>query len=151
VPNADASCNGTSCTYACKPGFHACGNTCVSNTDPDTCGTECTPCPAPPANADVTCNGTGCGYACRSGYHDCGGWCQVNGQGCDVCPPCGTGQYCYPAAGVCYTPGTCTRNEECVSGVCDGTYGACACSMLTPPTVGCRDHEQCMLVICYAG
>ena len=63
-----------------------------------------------------------------------------------MCPPCGTGQYCYVDAGVCYTPGICSRNEECVSGSCQSNV--CACSMLTPPLIGCRPYEQCLLVYC---
>jgi len=146
VPNTVAACNGTNCTYTCTTGFHACGNACVSDFDPATCGDNCSPCPAPPANAVVTCDGSTCGYTCNTGYHDCGGWCQVTGQGCDVCPPCGTGQYCYAPAGVCYTPGVCTENRECVSGSCQSSV--CSCSMF-PPTVGCRPHEQCLLQYCF--
>jgi hypothetical protein len=148
VPNADASCNGTNCTYACKVGYHACSNTCVSSSDPATCGTECTPCQPAPDHADVTCNGTSCGYACKSGYYDCGGWCQVNGQGCDVCPPCVDPQKCYPPAGICFTPGYCSGNAECVSGVCQSNV--CACSTITPPLVGCRPFEDCLFVYCVA-
>ncbi|MBI5482015.1 MAG: hypothetical protein HY906_24380 [Deltaproteobacteria bacterium] len=148
VPNSDASCNGTSCTYACTTGYHACGSTCVSNLDPATCGDSCSPCPAPPDHAVVTCDGTNCGYSCQAGYHDCGGWCQVNGQGCDVCPPCVDPQKCYPAAGICFTPGYCSGNDECVSGVCQSNV--CACSMLTPPLVGCRPFEECLFVYCMA-
>ena len=148
VPNTDTTCNGTTCNYACKVGTHACSNVCVSNLDPSTCGDSCSPCQAGPDHSQITCDGVSCGYACNSGYYDCGGWCQVNGQGCDVCPPCVPNvTYCYPPAGVCYTPGQCSRNEECVSGQCQSNV--CACSMF-PPTVGCRPYEQCLLQYCFA-
>jgi hypothetical protein len=145
VPNTVVGCNGTNCTYACATGFHVCSTSCVSDLDPSHCGDSCTPCSSAPDHATDTCDGTSCGYSCDSGYLDCGGWCQVNGQTCDVCPPCGTGQYCYVAGGVCYTPGQCASNAECVSGSC--TSQGCSCSMTGTP--GCRDHEQCFINVCY--
>jgi hypothetical protein len=142
-------CNGTSCTYACATGFHVCSTSCVSDHDPDPCGDSCSPCAAAPDHATVTCDGESCGYACNSGYYDCGGWCQVSSQSCDVCPPCGTGQYCYAPAGVCYTPGTCTSGAECPTGTCDTSMGTgvCLCDMMTPGD--CRPHESCLIQYCF--
>lgn len=147
--NADVACNGQSCTYTCKTGYHACGNLCVSNSDPDSCGDSCVPCPEAPDHGAVTCDGSTCGYDCNAGYHDCSGWCQVTGQPCDVCPPCGSGQYCYAPAGVCYTPGVCTVGTECPTGTCDTSMGVgmCKCTMLSPGQ--CRAHETCLLDFCF--
>ena len=58
--------------YGCPSHTHNCGQQCVSNNDPDHCGTSCTPCEAP-ANATATCNGVECGYQCIDDYSDCNG------------------------------------------------------------------------------
>ena len=41
--NASVSVQGTSCVYTCNGGFHECGDACLSNTSPDSCGSSCTP------------------------------------------------------------------------------------------------------------
>ena len=45
-PRANASVQvvGDQCIYSCLGGFHGCGDACLSNTSPDSCGTSCTPC-----------------------------------------------------------------------------------------------------------
>jgi hypothetical protein len=68
-------CVDGACVYACEAGAHECAGSCVSDTDPATCGASCSPCPAPPANATVTCDGTSCGYVCDSGLVPFGGAC----------------------------------------------------------------------------
>ena len=58
--------------YGCPSQTHNCGQQCVSNSDPDHCGTSCTPCEVP-ANAVATCDGVECGYRCDEDYSDCNG------------------------------------------------------------------------------
>ncbi len=56
-------------------GMHRCGDTCVSNSSPDSCGTtSCAACPVP-ANATATCDGTMCGFTCTAGFMPSGGAC----------------------------------------------------------------------------
>ena len=70
------SCSGTQCLAAsCDGSRHVCSGQCVSKNSIASCGTSCTPCPAPPANATATCNGTSCGFSCNSGYVVCGTAC----------------------------------------------------------------------------
>jgi hypothetical protein len=73
-------------------GFHRCGDTCVSNTSTQTCGSSCTPC-AVPANGSATCNGTSCGIACNSGFTPVGMMCLSCDSSCDAnaTPVTGTG------------------------------------------------------------
>ena len=67
----------------------------------------------------------------------------VDETGCDG----DAGVHCFVARGMCYTPGTCSRNEECASGVCKlsilppGFF--CTCTVLALPPVPCRDYETC--------
>jgi hypothetical protein len=67
--NATSSVVEGGCVYTCVEGHHACGDACMSNTSPDSCGTSCTPCVAR-ANADRTCVDGGCVYACQNPYYD---------------------------------------------------------------------------------
>jgi len=56
-------------------GMHRCGDTCVSNLSPTSCGpTSCTACPLP-ANAMATCDGTMCGFTCNAGFMPVGAAC----------------------------------------------------------------------------
>jgi hypothetical protein len=68
----------------------------------------------------------------------------VDETGCNT----DAGIHCWTAAGRCYTPGTCSRNEECPSGVCKlsilppGFF--CTCTVLAFPQIPCRDYETCV-------
>jgi hypothetical protein len=42
--NATVVVTNDQCTYTCNGGFHACGDACLANNSPDSCGTSCTPC-----------------------------------------------------------------------------------------------------------
>ena len=65
----------------CAPGFHPCGNACVSSSSVDTCGTLCTPCDVPP-NAVATCEQEVCGFECEVDYELCDAMCCPTS-----CPP----------------------------------------------------------------
>src|SRR5262249_11174046 len=75
----------------CPSTFHYCGADCVDNSAVATCGTPCTPCPAP-TNRSATCNGTSGGGQCDPGFHACSDACPGNsntascGASCTPCP-----------------------------------------------------------------
>lgn len=89
--NGDVACVGGACRVSCVAGFHACGLSCASNTSLESCGTMCTPCPAPPPNATATCESGMCGFRCAEGFHRCGERCVSNrstascGMSCSAC------------------------------------------------------------------
>lgn len=77
----DQVCNITTHECVCAPGFHSCGGICVSDLDVNTCGTLCTPCPAPP-NSTPTCESGVCGFICGDDFEPCDDAC------CPIaCPP----------------------------------------------------------------
>ncbi|MCZ7684887.1 MAG: hypothetical protein M5U28_41400 [Sandaracinaceae bacterium] len=73
-PHTRATCTAGICGIACDVGYHDCGGTCVSDSDPATCGTSCTPCPTPMAGV-ATCIGGTCGVMCDAGATMCSGDC----------------------------------------------------------------------------
>ena len=98
---ASATCVAGSCKYVCDPGAHLCGADCVSDANPDNCGSSCTPCPAGGNHTKAICSGGMCGTACRTSFVDCD-----NGSGlrCELsCPPCG---------------GSCSATEKCCNEKC---------------------------------
>ena len=54
--NGSATCVGGTCGFACNAGYHACGSSCVADTDATHCGAACAVCPAP-TNGTATCSG----------------------------------------------------------------------------------------------
>jgi hypothetical protein len=91
----------------CASGFHVCAGTCVDDTAPATCGSSCTPCPAP-ANGVASCNGTSCTATCDPGYSTCS----------TGCCSCGDVQTDPNNCGTC---GHSCGGRACVDGVCGGT------------------------------
>ena len=73
----------------CAAGFHLCGVACVSDLDVNSCGTSCTPCPAPP-NASPSCVLGVCDFVCADTYERCDLMCCPTS-----CPP---GQVLYNRA-----------------------------------------------------
>lgn len=98
------------CGVACNQGFHACGNSCLSNTSANSCGTSCTACPSP-QNGLATCNGGRCGIVCNDNFHVCGTSC-VRNDSTDSC-----GGACTP----CPEPdeGTATCDGQSCGAICD--------------------------------
>ena len=88
----------------CQAGFHLCAGVCVDDTAPATCGTSCTPCPAP-ANGLASCDGTSCSVSCDPGYVACSTGCcgcgdvQSDPNNCGACGHSCGGQTC--VGGVC--------------------------------------------------
>lgn len=74
MPFAAPTCVAGVCGVTCAPGYHDCSGTCVSATDPATCGTRCTPCPVPMGGM-ATCTGGACGITCDPGLTACSGEC----------------------------------------------------------------------------
>jgi hypothetical protein len=122
--NAVANCDGARCGFACLTNFHRCGDACVANASPMTCGALCTPC-TPPANAGATCDGTRCGFACLASFGDCD---RDGANGCELdlrvevrhCGACG--RLCTAPAGATATcvAGTCGWRCNTDTGNCDG-------------------------------
>ena len=85
--NASVVVNGNQCVYSCNSGFHACGDACLSNTSPDSCGESCTPCQNR-ANSTRGCTAatSTCTYACNANTRDLNSNLSVaQGQGSDGC------------------------------------------------------------------
>lgn len=74
----------------CDSEFHPCGNVCVSNLDPNSCGSSCTPCLSPPDSSPI-CELGACGFVCDDTFEQCDQMCCPTS-----CPP---GQALYN--GVC--------------------------------------------------
>ncbi len=124
--NATATCDGTSCGFACNAGFHRCGSMCVSSASPASCGTNCTPC-SPPLHATATCDGMNCDFTCDAGYTRCGGVCVDTRTNANNCGACGRTCSFAHASGVCVA-GSCTL------GTCATGYGNCN----SDPSDGCE-------------
>jgi hypothetical protein len=95
---------------SCAVGFHVCSGECVDDTAPATCGTSCTPCPAP-ANGVASCDGTSCAVTCDPGFVTCSTGCCSCGNVQTDPNNCG---YCGHSCGA----------EACVDGVCGSTVVA---------------------------
>ena len=78
---ANERCDTVANDCACVPGFHQCGNACVSDFDVDSCGLSCTPCLVPP-NSSPTCDSFACGFVCDETYEPCDEMCCPTS-----CPP----------------------------------------------------------------
>jgi hypothetical protein len=144
VGNANsASCNGTTCSYVCKPGFADCSML-GANTDgcetPTTTTTNCGGCGNQCMNVNASassCNGTKCGYTCNAGFGDCVQT-GANTDGCETntnttvahCGSCGTSCDTVNSNGAMCAGGACTYTG-CKAGFAD-------CSMNAPDFDGCE-------------
>lgn len=72
VPACTSTAMEVACDFACREGYHRCGNTCADDASTATCGSRCEPCSVP-TNGRATCDGTTCGIACNSGFKACCG------------------------------------------------------------------------------
>ncbi|MGC4086686.1 MAG: FISUMP domain-containing protein [Polyangiaceae bacterium] len=146
----------------CTTGTHLCGDTCVEDTSPLTCGTSCSICPAP-TGGSPTCNGVKCGFECGTGKkvcktacidaaascdgncdagtHDCGGLCvsntAVNNCGATSCTPCSVPSGATQATCDGSKCGfTCPTSTHVCSGKCvqDSDATACGSACTVCPT-----------------
>ncbi|MDP1920448.1 MAG: hypothetical protein Q8L14_29660 [Myxococcales bacterium] len=122
--NASPVCSGTSCDFTCNFGFHRCGNQCVSNSDVNSCGSRCTPCPAA-AGSTATCVSVGTTdaftCACAPGSALCGSTCVA------------------PALATCSSHGTCSEAGGSQSCSCHTGYAGATCNTCAP---GYQDNDQ---------
>lgn len=134
-------CDGATgrCRSSCPMGQHACNGQCVADTSVSSCGTGCTPCPAP-ANGVATCDGVRCGVQCDTGYQLCNGQCLSTtsisscGMTCQVCsaPPNGTATCNGTSCGVACGTGFHECTGQCLSNTSIDSCGG-SCSPCTPP------------------
>jgi hypothetical protein len=112
-----------------ESGFHVCGNKCVDNTDPKSCGSSCTPCES--ANGMASCDGSKCGLTCNPGFHLCGGKCAADtdpnncGPSCMICPSVNGKPACDAATGMCGL--ACNSGFHLCSGVCKASNSVNSC------------------------
>ena len=119
IPNAQAACSsGGDCSVVCQDQYHDCradGATdpsCVSNSDPETCGSACSPCPIPVSNGSATCAAGLCGVTCDTGYQQCG---TAGAPDCTL--TCGDG---------CSNP--CSADDPNATPTCNGTVCGFTCN-----------------------
>lgn len=121
--SAVAKCTDSKCSYACTPTTHACGELCLDNASPASCGSSCQPCLAPP-NAVATCSGNACHFDCIAPFRDCDGdpknGCEVSGDTCSSPIICGNTK-CNPLT------------EQCCDGVCAANGRRCSIVIIDLP------------------
>lgn len=135
-PMGMADCSSGSCQFTCLGGFHACGATCESDTDPNNCGASCVTC-NDPSNGSPTCVAGSCGVSCDGGYHECSG---------GVCESDTDPDNCGASCTNCANRANSTRT--CVAGSCGFTcnMGFGDCDGMT--STGCEadfssDYPHC--------
>jgi hypothetical protein len=129
----DTAAGDTSDARACPAGFHACGNTCMSDDDVNACGKSCEPCPTVRKGMAV-CDGVRCGIRCPPKTKTCRDECiletSVCEETCGMVPalPVTCGRRC-----VADTPDSCCSLDAC------GAYGCKNNRCLTT----CQSHADC--------
>lgn len=126
---ADARCETSDGTCACRDGFHRCGRTCVSDDDPNFCGSECRVCPRP-ENGDAICVEDQCAVDCDDGWLPCGDSCPTE----EACVQCFDDSDCGPDAPTCelglcvgcQEPEECERFED--AQICHSTGQCVECT-----------------------
>src|SRR3569623_1764475 len=124
--NGASSTDNSPADPVCSGGEHACAGMCVSNGDPRTCGTSCSPCDQIP-DGTATCDGIHCGGSCPSGKTLSNGRCVEGTASCDGQCPSGT----HACAGTCPTKDNvtacgascspCPLPSRADQATCDGT------------------------------
>lgn len=131
------SCVANQC--ACPTAQHACGQRCVANDAPTSCGDSCTPCPGT-TNGAATCVAGSCGLACNAGFKLCGG----------ACAPCTTPANAAPACNGAACDFTCNPGfhrcgNQCLPNTSVNSCGfACSACPSANGTPSC-DGQRCSL------
>ena len=120
--NADPTCDGTSCSFTCRSGFHECEDQCFASFDTvEHCGSCGNDCDDYPDNSSPYCDGNSCQWECDSGFTECEDQCFAAFDTVEHCGSCGYDCDDYPenSSPVC-DGGSCSF--ECNSGYyyCDG-------------------------------
>jgi hypothetical protein len=111
--NADATCDGSTCGFRCRSGYHTCSGECRSNNSVESCGDRCTRCEAPTGGQAICSNGQ-CDFTCPGG-RKCSGRCAANDEICNGA--CGSGFR------VCR--GACVADSAITTETCDGVDNNC--------------------------
>jgi hypothetical protein len=128
-----ATCDGSSCSFVCRAGFHACGPTCVDDRSISSCGTACGACPTP-TGGSASCDGKTCGMTCPAASTLCGDTCIPSGAACNGA--------CLSAMHNC--GGTCRSNS-------DANFCGTACERCSAPQNGAAVCNGACGVKCNAG
>jgi len=83
-----AQCTSNAC--ACPFSQHLCGQICLANDSPDSCGSSCRKCPST-ANGSSTCLSGVCGVQCASGFKLCAAQCVACQTPPNASPVCAGG------------------------------------------------------------
>ena len=65
-PGTEPACVASKCQFPCAAGFHLCAGTCSPDTDANSCGSRCDPCPVP-ENGSAVCVARACDFTCDLG------------------------------------------------------------------------------------
>ena len=113
----------------CGAGTHLCGEACVSDIDPATCGVSCSACQLP-TNGAAACDGTRCQGKCADDKQLCAGKCIPKDAVCDntcpagthacngLCPQDSDPNGCGPSCSPCAVPAG-AQKATCAEGQCD--------------------------------
>ncbi len=144
--NATAACTDGACAYTCENGYHDCSGICLPDSSVDSCGTRCSPCPAP-LHGQAVCTDGECDFVCDQGYYRSGDSC----QSCNVddhcgpdCIACADGLTC--CSGACYDLltdpdhcGACNRHCPTSEYTCCTGQGCCPAEHPVCCGPGCCD------------
>ncbi len=130
--HAQATCVAGGCSYSCDDGYHACGDECLDDTSPASCGDRCSPC-LPPADADAVCSDGSCDFECHPGFLRQG----------DACIACDSEQACGPECAPCPAGTTCC-GDGCYDLLTDPNHcGGCDTHCPTPASDVCCFGQGC--------
>jgi hypothetical protein len=112
--NASVVVNGDQCQYTCNAGSHACGDACLLDNSPDSCGNSCTPCQLRDnAARGCTAATSTCTYSCNANARDLDSTLNApqntSSNGCEYVCPVGNGT----------ASETCDQRDEDCDGLID--------------------------------
>lgn len=132
--SGNARCEMGRCVTPCPPNSHRCGDACLADNLPASCGTRCAPCPTP-ENSRSTCEGEGadavCSFICSLGFHRCDNRCAANNDVAtcgDRCAPCpapanGVGRCVEQRCDIACNPGYHACNGQCADNASPASCG----------------------------
>ncbi len=145
-PNGAASCTPGGCALTCNAGYHRCGDRCLADDSPASCGARCDACPGNGGTA--TCVAGACDVQCPADKQSCDHQCIARTQPClDHCPD-----------GLTKCGAQCVPDSEVPEEVCDGKDNNCngkvddgvTCAPLGNARRTCS-NGQCVVDMCNGG